>query len=453
MDNFSTLAARVSGPVLTPSDEGFAAEVLGHNLAFTHRPDVAVGAANAADVVEAVRFAAAHSLPVRVLSTGHGDHAPIIGGMLIITKRLDAVAIDPETRLATIGAGVAWGQVHDAAGPLGLTPVSGSSATVGVVGYTLGGGLGPLARSHGFTSDYVRSFSVVTAAGELVRASASEHPELFWALRGGKGGLGIVTELELELLPLATVYAGAMFFDTEHIEAVLHGWIEWTATAHDEVTTSVAIINFPPIEQVPEIFRGKQLLTLRFAYPGDPGEGQRLAAPLRSLAPSLLDTVDVLPTSLMRLIHTDPEDSGPSWSSGLLLGELDQGFAETLLSTVGPAGAAPIIAVELRHLGAATATDVAGTSAVGGRDSAFTLTVVGAPVPALFAEVIPAFHGGLVRSIEEWVSPETTINFAGEVHDREAFESAWPAPIFERLEAVRALYDPAALFTYGPPAG
>ncbi|WP_141881816.1 FAD-binding oxidoreductase [Homoserinimonas aerilata] len=452
-DLVAALASRVSGPVLTPSDEGFAQEVAGFNLAIPLIPDVAVGANSQADVVEAVRFAAANSLPLRIHATGHGTHHPISDGVLLVTRRLNAVSVDPETRIASIGAGANWADVTAAAAPHGLTGIPGSSVTVGAVGYILGGGLGPLARSHGVSSDWVRGFTVVTASGDVVEANAAEHPDLFWALRGGKGGLGVVTEMRLELVPLESVYAGSLFFAEEHIEAALRGWIEWSSSADDSVTTSVAVVNFPAFEAVPEPLRGRRVLTLRFAHPGDEAEGRRLAAPLRALAPALIDAIGVLPTSQLRLIHNDPDEPGNGWSAGALLNDLDQAFADALLAAVGPGTNSPVIAVEIRHMGAAAAHDVAGGSAVGGRDSGFTLSVIGVPDPSLFDSVLPAFHAGLLASLDEWVSPETTINFAGDPHDRESFESAWPPLIFERLDAVRRLYDPSGLFTYGPPAG
>src|SRR5690606_19123007 len=147
-----------------------------------------------------------------------------------------------------IGAGVRWRAVQAAAAAHGLTGITGSSTSVGAIGFTLGGGLGPLARSHGFSSDYVRGFEVVTGTGELVTANADENPELFWALRGGKVGLGVVTTMQLQLVPLATVYAGALYFAEQHIEAALRGWIDWMPTAPDDVTTSISILNLPDLE-------------------------------------------------------------------------------------------------------------------------------------------------------------------------------------------------------------
>lgn len=451
--DFTDLRARLSGAVLSPGDEGFASLTSGFNLATRYAPDAAVEVTNEADVVEAVRFAARHRLPVRVLATGHGPAEPVTDGLLLVTKRLDHLDIDPATRIATVGAGLKWEAVQAAAAPLGLTAITGSSPDVGAVGLTLGGGLGPLARSHGFTSDYARSFRVVTREGEAVTASAEENPDLFWALRGGKGGLGVVTELRIELVPLATIYAGALIFDTPHIEAVLRGWIDWTATAPENVTTSAAIIRYPDVDFVPEPIRGHHAIALRFAYPGAASEGERLAAPLRALAPALLDGVGELPTSRMGAIHSDPTTPLPAWDRGLLLSGADQDLVTAVLAHVGAGTQTPLMITELRHLGGKTATDVPEGSAVGGRAGGFSFYTIGVPDPSLFETVIPAAAGRLLDAIAPWTSSETNVNFAGRFDSREHFARAWPPAVFERLESVRRAYDPLGLFTYGPAAG
>ncbi len=447
------LRDRVAGPVFTPNDDGFADEVTGFNLATYFAPEAVVGVTNEADVVEVVRFAFRYDLPVRVLATGHGPAEPVTDGILIVTKRLKELHIDPETHIATIGAGLKWEEIQPSAAALGLTAITGSSPDVGAIGLTLGGGLGPLARSHGFTSDYARSFRVVTGQGEAVTASASENPDLFWALRGGKGGLGVVTQMRIQLVALPTIYAGALFFDTQHIDAVLRGWIDWTSSASDDVTTSVAIIRFPEFDSVPEPIRGHHAIALRFAYPGSAEDGKQLVAPLRDLAPSLMDTVDTLPTSLMGLIHGDPTEPLPAWDFGLLLSSVDQNLATKILDHVGAGTQSPLMITEIRHLGGKAAIDVPEGSAVGGRSGKFTLYAIGVPDPSLFETVLPAVANSMVNAVAPWASPETTVNFAGRFTSRPHFESAWPSDIFSKLETVKKSYDHRGLFTYGPAAG
>ncbi|CAN5344706.1 FAD-binding oxidoreductase [soil metagenome] len=447
MTDFSALRSAVSGPVLTPADDGFAAEATGFNLFYAHSPEVVVGAASVADVVGAVTFARDNGMPVRVIATGHGSHALVTDGVLVNTSRLDELTITDG--VATIGAGVRWGAVVAAGAERGLAPITGSSTNVGVVGYLLGGGLGPLARSHGFSSNYLRGATVVLASGEVVHASETENPDLFWALRGGKGGFGVVTSVEVELVPLPALYAGALIFPEESIEPVLRGWIDWTTTADDDVTTSIAIIHFPPVEQVPEIFRGKTLAMLRFAYPGSAERGEQLAAPLRALGTPMIDGVHPLPLADVAQIHNDPTDPSPAYSRGALLNGLDQEFATVLLQSAGAGVQTPVMVTELRHLGGATSHDVPEGSSAGGRASGYTLSLIGAPNPALFESVLPAATDALLAGLAPWVSPEMNINFAGSPSAAD-FPKAWPAETFARLAAVRAAVDPQGVFAYGP---
>lgn len=451
-ESLAPLRAAVDGPVLFRDDAALAEEVLGFNTAVSSLPDVVVGATSEADVVQAVRFAVTAGLPVHVQSTGHGVFAPVSGGMLIVTKRMDAVTIDPDTRLATVGAGVKWGAVIAAGVEHGLAPIVGSSPTVGAIGLTLGGGLGPLARSHGATVDWVRGFRVVTADGEVVTASAEENAELFWALRGGKGGFGVVTEMTLELAPLRTIYAGGLFFDgEENIETALRAWAEWTQTAPDTVTTSVAIMRMPDFEMVPPPLRGRTLLNLRFAYPGDAAEGERLISPLRASAPVYIDAVAEIPYSAVGTIHNDPEEGSPAWVYGTALTGIDQDVLSAMLEHVGPSADSPFLMAELRHMGGAVRpADVAAT-ATGGRDAAYLLTLI-ALNPTTFGEIAPRVAGALIAAIAASLSPVTNVNFSGNPADPIIFERSWPEQTRTRLAAARTQYDPNRVFPFGPPA-
>jgi FAD/FMN-containing dehydrogenase len=452
MSDLSELSSRITASVLTPGDEGFVEEVTGFNLAMVHRPDVVVAAEQAGDVVEAVRYAREQGMPVHVQATGHGSLAPIEGGLLISLRRMSGVTIDPTARTATFLGGTRWSTIVAAAAAFGLAPITGSAASVGAVGFLLGGGLGPLNRSHGFGSDYLRSASVVTGTGELVTASADEHADLFWALRGGKAGLGVVVEATVGLVELSTLYAGSLFFDIEHGAAVLGGWLDWTRTAPADVSTSLAIIRMPDLDVVPPPLRGRHLLSLRFAYPGATADGATLAAPLRALAPVHLDALGELPASQMALIHSDPTDPAHSWVRGFGVTEPDRGFAAAFLGTFGAGTSAPFVAAELRHLDSATRTDVPEGSAVGARRTEYVATLVGIPDPALRDAVLPAAFAGARGMLAPWLAETTPINWIEEPWLPEQFASAWDTGIRVRLAQVRAAYDPDGLFPYGPPA-
>lgn len=432
------LSALVAGPVLTPSDPGYAEEVAGFNTAVTHSPDIVVGATSTQDVVEAVRYARAHGLAVSVQSTGHGAHEAITGGLLVTTSRLDRLELDPTAGTVTVGAGVRWGAVVAAGAPHGLVPVCGSSPTVGVVGYLLGGGLGPLARSHGFSSDHLEQATVVTGTGEVVDASAEGDPELLWALRGGKHGLGIVTEARVRLAAVPSLYAGNLGFTEEHIPAVIRGWLDWTRDADASVTTSVVIMNFPDVELLPPHLRGQRLASLHFAYPGDVETGERLAAPLRALAPAAVDAVGPMALADIAAIHDDPTDPGPSWLQGAMLGEGDGALADAWLGQVGPGTATPFVGAELRHVAGAPSRELAEGSAVAGRSAHYTATLVGL-VPPLFA-AMPAAAQTVMGALEPWAVDELNPNFAG------AAGAVWPDATTLRLARARRRVDPDGLF-------
>ncbi|NRD50009.1 FAD-binding oxidoreductase [Corallococcus exiguus] len=440
-----SLAGRVSGPVYTPNDAGYAPESAGFNVLVSHSPQYVVAVKSTQDVAEAIRFARENQLPVAVQATGHGTYASITSGMLLSTKALNHVSIDPATRIATIGAGARWEPVIEEAAKHGLTPIAGSSTNVGVVGYLLGGGLGPLVRSHGVSSDYVVGYTLVTSDGETVEASAEHHPDLFWALRGGKGGFGIVTEVKLKLVEMRSLYAGSLFFAEEHIEAVLRGWVKWTAEADARVSTSIAVMRFPPFDFIPPPLRGRTVINLRFAFPGSTEEGTKLAAPLRALAPLYLDMLGELPVTQIARIHNDPDKPSPVWTHGMMLTHVDQDLATTLLRHVGAGVQTPYFLLELRHLGGACQKDVAGGSAVGGRGGNFVVGLVGMH-PPLFETVLPGATEGLRAELKPWLSPEMTINFMGKVRDAQHFDSAWPDAIRAKLKDVRGKYDPHKLF-------
>ncbi len=447
-DLVERLQGAVEGAVFGPEDEGFAAEVAGFNLAAQHRPEVAVGITSEADAVAVVRSAADSGTPVRVLATGHGSPRSIEGGVLVTTSRMSKVTIDG--RIAHIEAGCRWAEVVAAAAEHGLAPITGASDAVGCIGYTLGGGLGPLSRTYGVSSDWARGFRVVTGAGEVVTADADENADLFWALRGGKGGLGLVTSMDFELVELSTLYGGSLFFGTDDIGSVLTTWLEWTKTLPETANSSVAMLRLPPLDAIPEPIRGKTTLAVRYAFVGDPAEGERLFQPIRDAGTAILGGVGEMPASDIALIHNDPKDPVAAWDRAVLLNEVDADFATTFLDVAGPDKQLPLIATELRHLGGAMHRDVPDGSAVGGRGAAYSLVMIGVPDPNLFEQVLPAAADGVLGPLSQWISPEMTVNFAGGLTVPGVYEMCWPADTFTRLAEVRAAYDPNQLFPYGP---
>ena len=233
---------------------------------------------------------------------------------------MQGVAVDPHRRIARVQAGVKWAKVLEAAAEHGLTPPVGSSSDVGVVGYVLGGGIGPLARAHGLAADHVEAVEIVTADGRLRRLCADEEPELFWAVRGSKSNLGIVTAVEIGLVPGDALVGGGIFFAGDDARAVLHAYRTWAPTLPEQVTTSVAVLRIPPLEELPAPLRGQTAVHLRFCSTGlDREEADRLLAPMTTAGRVLLGYVGpILPTELDS-VHMDPVDPMPSWEKGMLL--------------------------------------------------------------------------------------------------------------------------------------
>src|SRR3569833_1350324 len=286
---------------LRPGQDGYAEEVAGFQTSVASQPAVVVAAESAEDVVAAVRYAAEHALPVSVQATGHGLTAGT-GGLLISTRRMTDVDIDAGAKTARVAAGVRWGAVIEAAAKHGLAPLSGSSPDVGVVGYTLSGGFGLMARRFGRAADHARAIDVVTPDGE--RRTVAPGAELFWALLGGRAGFGVVTALEFGLVPVTELYGGGLYFDAADLPAVLRAWRTWAMTAPDELTTSIAVVPLPDLPFLPEPIRGKHVANVRIAYLGD--DGDSVVAPLRAAAPVLLDTLKRLPYTDSGSIASDP---------------------------------------------------------------------------------------------------------------------------------------------------
>lgn len=437
-------AREVTGSVYDGGEPAAITEAAGFNTAVQHRPAVVVAARDALDVAAAVRHANDEGLPVAVQATGHGAVAPSVGGVLVSTKGMQGVTVDPVRRRARVEAGVRWRAVIDAAVPHGLAPLSGSSSGVGVVGYTLGGGMGHLARRRGFAADHVRSVELVTADGAIRTVTAETDPELFWAVRGGQSRFGIATALELDLFPVPEFFGGAMIFTGPAIAEVLHAWATWSLTMPEEVTTSVALLRLPPIDEVPPPLRGVVSLAVRFGFTGSAERGTALLAPLRRVATPVLDSVGPMSFAAVDGIHMDPPEPLPAVARGGLLGSMDAGLIDTLLTVAGPGVDVPLAAVELRLMGGALARPAAVPNAVAGRDGAYALHVV-APAPPPLLEVAPVVTAQVIGALRPWATRSSLVNFAGHGSDQDP-GSAWAPDALERLRRVKATVDPRDVF-------
>lgn len=433
-----------TGPVFQPGDTGYDAEIAGFQTSYTHRPAVVVGAAHAEDVRAAVEYAARRRLPIAVQATGHGLSVATDGGVLITTRRLTDIRVDAQARTARIGAGVQAGALIEAAAPHGLAPLHGSSLSVGVVGYILGGGVGILAREYGYAAEYVSAIEIVTADGRLRHLAPGD--ELFGAVLGTGGNFGVVTALELELLSVAEVYGGQLQFDTPLVAPALEAWRLWTQDVPDTVTSAITMLTFPDIPQLPERLRGRYAATINIAFTGSAEEGDRLVAPLRAIGARMVDDLRVMSYPESHAIYRDPDHPHAYIATNALLSELPADAADAFLDVTGPDAVLPTVA-GFRHLGGALGRPGPHGISMDHRDAEYIARVLAMPQPGNAEQVRDQLD--LVRkTLAPWTVGQN-LNFlygggdqAGEAQTRAGYRPA----TYARLAALKTEYDPANLF-------
>ncbi|ONI76201.1 hypothetical protein ALI144C_36625 [Actinosynnema sp. ALI-1.44] len=447
-NSLEKLTRAINGPIFLPGQQGYAEEVDGFDQSVVHRPAVVVGATSAADVVAAVGYARDRGLGVAVQNTGHGVSVAADNALMITTRRMVDFHVDALRQTATISAGVRWQDVIGAAAKHGLAPLNGSASFVGAVSYVLGGGIGVLSRRYGYAADHVRWIDVVTPDGVLRRADPTQNTDLFWALRGGKGNFGVVTALEVDLLPVERLYGGALFFDGSVAPDVLHTYRRWVADVPDELSSSFCMVPLPDVPEVPEALRGRHVTHVRLSYLGSPEEGARLIEPLRQVAEPLLDTVRSLPYDEVNSIHNDPPTPGSFYINTFQLSELAPDTVEALLALSGPESDGRVI-IEIRHLGGALARPPETPNAVAHRDAPFQLYAASVLNPGSEADVLSA-HARLVDVMAPWNSGYRTLNFmAGVAHtDPDDVRQAFTEEAYKRLVGIKLAVDPDNMFRF-----
>lgn len=296
--------------------------------------------------------------------------------MFIATGELRELSVDPRAGTARIGAGLRLGEVLTAAAEHGLAPLCGSSGEVGVMGYLTGGGLPLACRTYGFAADHVGSLDIVTADGLLRTVSPTREPDLFWAVRGGKGNFGVVVAADIELLPLRTVYGGELHYpgeDPRHAAHVLGSYLAWVKEQPEEMSSSVSLLRLPDAPHLPEEFRGRSFVQVRVVYTGDEERGARLVEPLRALGPEK-DACGAMPYTRITEIYTDPKNPVMVHLRSALLHGLDDEAVEELVSFIDPSTPeGPFPGIELRHLGGALNRPPGRPHAVSTQGAAFHL--------------------------------------------------------------------------------
>jgi FAD/FMN-containing dehydrogenase len=429
---------------LTAQDANWNLERVAFNILVDQQPAGIAVPGSADEVGDVIHSAAAEGKRIAAQRTGH-NAAPLgslANTVLLRTARLGGVEIDTEAGTARVGAGALWGDVVPRASERGLAALHGSSPNVGIAGYCLGGGVGFYARKHGLACNRVTATDVVTASGEQVRVAADNEPDLFWALRGGGGSFGVVTAVEFELLPLPQIFAGALFFPAEQASEVLHGWNEWTSGVPDEMTSVGRLLNFPPIPEIAEPFRGKSFAVLEAIYCGDPTDGEGLVAPLRELGTVGMDTMAVQPPAGIAELHMDPPDPVPYASASMLTSELPAAAIDSVLEAVGPGSGSQLLLIDLRHAAGALSRAPQAAGALASLPGAFLAFGAGfVPVPEAMAPT-RGWLGAFKAALEPYVAGNY-LNFVEEPFD---ITRIFQPEVLGRLREVKQRYDPENLF-------
>ena len=451
----SRSAAPVAAALGRPGDPAYAAATKTFNLAARVRPQFATVARSLPDVVDAVSMARRAGFPVRVASTGHGATAkPDPDNAILIKVDVDAgVRVDPGTRTATVPAGATWGDVVTAAAEHGLIAVHGSAATVGVVGYLLRGGVSFYGRTFGLAVNSLRSITLVLADGSTAVASDDRDAELFWALRGGGGGFGIVTEVEIDLHPMSAIVTGATIWGAADAEVIAPLWARWTRDAPNAVSTSLRLMDLPPMPGVPEFLTAGQILVVDGAVgierPGDRATAEAIAeellAPLRTKADPIIDTWHTAaPTELLQT-HMDPPDPLPYAGNHVLLRELGDDGVERFLSSAGPGSGPPMMIAELRQLGGALATPSRAAGVLDRTSAAYAHIAIGVVLPPQSLHTVGANLGRVATALAPW---DTGFTLPSVVERHDAPQRTFDDETIAAVDLVRRRVDPDGMFRH-----
>jgi FAD/FMN-containing dehydrogenase len=442
--------ASTQGRVVRPGDADWDSARGTFNLLDDQRPEAIAFPADEREVAAAIADASERGLRVTAQATGHnaGPLGSLEGTLIVNTSALTGVSIDAEARRVRVGAATKWEKVTPRLSELGLAGLHGSSPDVGIVGYSLGGGIGWLARKHGMQTNAVTAIELVTAEGHLVRTDPVHEPDLFWALRGGGGSFGVVTAIEFEVLPVRELYAGALFFPVERTADVLHEWTALLPSLPEEITSWACVLHFPPLPELPDEVRGRSFMVVMAAFLGSEADGRDLLRPLRELGPGM-DTFAVQPPVGLSELAMDPPDPLPYASTHDLVDELPATAIEDVAQVAGPGSSLTL--VQFRHMGGALArreADAGARATLPGEIAMFGLGVVPgeaaeptvrAELETLSAAMAPHRGGHYPNFVEEPADPSTFFD----------------AETWERLRQVKALYDPSDLFKgnhHVPPA-
>jgi len=391
---------------------------------------VAIATPRTADeVASVVAHAAEQGWQVAVHTTGRGvrQTGPLRDTLLVRTADLDAVSLDTPAAIVRVGGGACWSDISAVAAPAGLAAVSITTPSVGVAGTVLSGGTGWLGRRYGLCCEWLRAVEIVTADGRLVRADAEHERDLFWALRGGGGGLGVVTAMELALVTPEPLTAGFLGWPGARAEDVLHAWRTWTLTLPVEVSTIARIVGG---DHEPRVYVEAVALL-------DAPATDALLAPLRALSPED-DTFAPADVGVLDSLHFDVLGDRPVYYDHLMLDDLPEAALDALLEAAGPGAGFPLLDIELRQLGGALNERTRVSGALGALDAGYGMVVAADPVAEINARAI-------CDAVSPWAAGHIFVSFIGA---SSVTDDVFTSDALRRLHAVKALYDPDGRFVW-----
>ena len=453
------LSQQVRGPVLTPGDPAYDDARSIWNGLIDRRPALIVQCSGAADVVDAVNFAREQGLTLSIKAGGHNVAGNAVNddGIVLDLSQMRGVHVDPALQTVRVQGGATWGDLDRETQLFGLAVPGGVVSTTGVAGLTLHGGLGHLRRKHGLSIDSLVSVDIVTADGELRRASATENEDLFWAVRGAGSNFGVVTSFEFRAHPVGPmVFVGAIFYPFEEASSILPAWRDFMATAPEELSSLAICWSVPPVEPFPPEIRGTPVVAVAAAHCGPAEEGERVVQPLRELAQPVVDASGPWPWLGLQsgFDAIFPQGELRYWKSRSVT-ELSDEVIGDIIELAGRRPA-PLSDIVIWHHGGAMSRVAEEETAYGGRDTQFLVTAEASWTDPAQNEEAIAWAREVFDAMDRYSTGAVYLNFPGLGEEEDSLARAGYGANYDRLTALKAKYDPENLFRMNiniPPAG
>jgi FAD/FMN-containing dehydrogenase len=441
------LRSTFAGDLVRPGDPGYEEQRRVWNGSIDRHPALVARCTGVADVLAAVRFARDRGLLTAVRSGGHSfpGLSTCDGGIVIDLRLMRGIRVDPAGRTARAQAGVLLGELDRETQAFGLAAPSGIVTHTGMAGLTLGGGIGWIMRKHGLSIDRLVSVDLVTASGELVKASETENADLFWGVRGGGGNFGIVTEFEFQLVPLGPqVMAGPVFWAMEDAPEVLRFYRDWIAGCPDELMTIVVQRKAPALPVVPQELVGKRVIAVVSCYSGPVEEGQRVLGPLQRFGRPVLDLCKPKPF-LTHQAMFDPSFRRGCWYyvRSCDVASLEDGVIDAICEH-GLRIESPVTSLALWQMGGAVARVSDADTAFHGRKAGFTFNINGNTETAAGFDAERQWARDFWSALEPYHT-SVYVNFLME-EGEERVRQAYGSEKFDRLKKLKRKYDPTNLF-------